>query len=269
MAQFLLVHGAWHGAWCWRRVLPLLWQAGHRPHAVTLTGLGERHRELSPAVTLQTHVDDVLAAIEAEEMDRPVLVGHSYAGMVITGAADRLAGASAGCVTPLASPPDLASSPDLGPSQDGAPPPGLARLIYVDAIVPLPGETWSSTQDAATVAARVAAAEANGALSLPPPDPAVFGLDGADRDWVARRQTPHPFAPYREPLAFDDARWRALPRSYIDCRSPALASIEASRRRVRSQGDWDLHELPTGHDPMISAPAEFAALLTRIVARDA
>lgn len=257
MAQFLLVHGAWHGAWCWRRVLPLLWQAGHRPHAVTLTGLGERHRELSPAVTLQTHVDDVLAAIEAEEMDRPVLVGHSYAGMVITGAADRLAGASAGRVTPLTPPPGV------------APLPRLARLIYVDAIVPLPGETWSSPQDAATVAARVAAAEANGALSLPPPDPAVFGLDGADRDWVARRQTPHPFAPYREPLAFDDARWRALPRSYIDCRSPALASIEASRRRVRSQGDWDLHELPTGHDPMISAPAEFAALLTRIVARDA
>lgn len=242
MAQLLLVPGAWHGAWCWRRLLPLLWQAGHHPHAVTLTGLGERRRELTHAVTLQTHIDDVLAAVQAEEMESPVLVGHSYAGMVITGAADRL-------------------------TADG--PGRVARLVYIDAIVPLPGETWSSTQDAATVAARVAAAEADGALSLPPPDPAAFGLTGADRDWVARRQTPHPFAPYREPLAFDGGRWRALARSYIDCSSPALASIEPSRRRVREQGDWDRHELATGHDPMISAPAELAALLSRIVAADA
>lgn len=237
MAQFLLVHGAWHGAWCWRRVLPLLWQAGHRPHAITLTGVGERRAALSRDVSLQTHVDDVLAAIEAEEMDCPILVGHSYAGMVITGAADQLSA--------------------HGPGR-------LARLVYLDAIVPLSGETWSSTQDAATVAARHAAAEPSGGLSLPPPDPTAFGLAGADRDWVARRQTPHPFRPYAEPLEFDTDRWRALARSYIDCNQPALASIDASKRRVRNQGDWDLHTLPTGHDPMISAPVALAELLSQL-----
>lgn len=240
MAQFLLVHGAWHGAWCWRRVLPLLWRAGHRPHAVTLTGLGDRQAALTHDVTLQTHINDVVAAVEAEEMDHPILVGHSYGGMVITGAADRL----------------TASDPAR-----------VARLVYLDAIVPVPGESWSSTQDAETVEARVAAAEADGGLSLPPPDPVVFGLEGVDRDWVERRQTPHPFAPYREPLAFDPERWQALARSYITCHAPALASIEPSRQRARNQGDWDWHELATGHDPMVSAPADLAALLTRIAAQ--
>ena len=237
MAQILLVHGAWHGAWCWQRVLPLLWQAGHRPHAVTLTGLGERRASLSPEVSLQTHIADVLAALEAEEMDQPILVGHSYGGMVITGAAEQLSARR---------------------------PAAIARLVYLDAIVPEPGEQWSSTQDEATVAARIAAANESAGLSLPPPDPAVFGLSGADRDWVVRRQTPHPFRPYQEALDFDRERWRAIPRSFIDCTQPALASIEPSRRRVRAQGDWDLHVLATGHDPMISAPAELAALLSRL-----
>lgn len=246
MADILLVHGAWHGAWCWRRVLPLLWRAGHRPHAVTLTGVGERRRQLAPAVTLATHVDDVRAAIQAEEMDPVVLVGHSYGGLVITGAA--------------AGPVPSQAAADVAP----APLPNVARLIYLDAVVPAPGESWSSGHDAQTVAARTAAAEASGGLSLPPPDPAAFGLSGADRDWVARRQTPQPFAPYREPLPFDGERWRRIPRSFIDCTAPALATIAPSRRRVREQGDWDLHEVACGHDPMVEVPERLAALIDRI-----
>jgi pimeloyl-ACP methyl ester carboxylesterase len=253
MADILLVHGAWHGAWCWRRVLPLLWAAGHRPHAVTLTGLGERRRELSRDVTLATHIDDVRTAIAVEEMDPVVLVGHSYAGMVITGAA-------AGVPTVATDGAAAAGSP----SGTTASRPTVERLIYLDAFVPAPGESWSSGQDAETVRARTVAADANGG-ALPPPDPAVFGLAGADRDWVARQQTPHPFAPFREPLAFDAARWRAIPRSFIDCIEPSLATIAASRRRVRQQGDWDLHELKAGHDPMIEVPEQLVALLDRIV----
>ena len=70
MADFVLVHGAWHGAWCWRDVLPQLARAGHRAHAVTLTGVGERKHLMSPAITLETFIADVTNAIEAEEMDR-------------------------------------------------------------------------------------------------------------------------------------------------------------------------------------------------------
>ena len=68
MANFVLVHGAWHGGWCWQRVTKALQQDGHRVHAVTLTGLGERAHLLSPAITLDTHIDDVLGLIEAEEL---------------------------------------------------------------------------------------------------------------------------------------------------------------------------------------------------------
>src|SRR2546423_14434126 len=91
MADFVLVHGAWGGAWLWKRVLPGLWQAGHRAFAVSLTGVGELRHLLSPGITLDTHINDVLGVLEAEELQQAVLVGHSYSGMVITGVADRLA----------------------------------------------------------------------------------------------------------------------------------------------------------------------------------
>src|SRR4051812_33604618 len=90
LRDLVLVHGAWHGAWCWRRVVPRLWAAGDHVVLVTLTGSGERAQQLSPAVTLREHVRDVVAAVEAEECTDAVLVGHSYGGVVVTGAADVL-----------------------------------------------------------------------------------------------------------------------------------------------------------------------------------
>ena len=92
MADFVLVQGAWLGAWCWQRVLPGLWQAGHRAWPVSLSGVGERAHQFSRDIRLATHVTDVCAVIEAGELERVVLLGHSYAGMVVTGVADRLPG---------------------------------------------------------------------------------------------------------------------------------------------------------------------------------
>ncbi len=100
MTDIVLVHGAWHGSWCWRRVLPLLWLAGHRVVPVTLTGLGERAHQISSGITLGTHVEDVVAAMRAEECSDAVLVGHSYGGLVVTGAADRLFVAAARVLRP-------------------------------------------------------------------------------------------------------------------------------------------------------------------------
>ncbi len=236
-AAIVLVHGAWHGAWCWRRVLPLLRQAGVEAHAVTLTGVGERAHLLSPAVDLHTHIQDVAGLIEAEELRRVVLVGHSYAGMVVTGVADRL----------------QREHPGL-----------LAHLVYLDATVPYPGDSWSSHQSAETRQARIESARSSGGLSLPPPDASVFGLSGDDRDWVNRRQTPQPFRLYQQPLDFDAGRVAAVPRTFIDCTSPALPTIAAARARVRSEPGWDVLELATGHDPMVSEPQALAALLLRI-----
>ena len=91
MSALVLIHGAWHGAWCWRRVLPGLRAAGHEAHAVTLTGVGERAHLLRPDLRLRDHIADVLGLIDAEELgDDLVLVGHSYGGLVMTGVADAL-----------------------------------------------------------------------------------------------------------------------------------------------------------------------------------
>lgn len=229
--DYVLVHGAWHGAWCWRRVLPGLWAAGHRAFAVSLTGVGERAHLLRPDINLQTHADDVCAVIEAEELQRAVLVGHSYGGMVITAVADRLADR-------------------------------LSHLVYLDAVVPEPGESWSSGHTPETQAARRAAISATG--TLPPADPAAFGLQGEDAAWVARRQTPQPGGVYDDPLHFDAQRINRLPRTFIDCTSPALSTIDVMRRRVRAAPGWRVVEIATGHDPMVSAPDELLAALLAV-----
>ncbi len=229
----VLVHGAWGGAWIWRRVLGPLRAAGHEVHAVTLTGDGERAHLLRPDISLATHIDDVLGLIDAEELSDIVLVGHSYGGMVITGVADAL----------------LARGPGR-----------LRQLVYVDAMVPVPGEGWGDGHPPEIVKARLAAAQAN-RNALPPPDPDAFGLSGEDRAWLLRRQVPHPFGMYRVPLQFDGPRWAAVPRMFIDCNQPAYPTIDSMRQRVREQTGWTLHVIATGHCPMVSAPDELLQCL--------
>ena len=235
----VLVHGAWGGAWIWQRVLGPLRAAGHAVHAVTLTGDGERAHLRTPGISLQTHVADVLGLVEAEELHGIVLVGHSYGGMVITGAADRLLQRNAGVIT---------------------------QMVYIDAMVPLPGESWGEQHSAEVVAARTAAALANG-HALPPPDPDGFGLNGTDRDWLLRRQVPHPFGPYREPLQFDGARWATVPRCFIDCTLPAYPTIAPMRERVRQMAGFEAIAMATGHCPMVSEPAALVGHLLALAGR--
>jgi pimeloyl-ACP methyl ester carboxylesterase len=234
MAVFVLVHGAWHGAWCWQRVIPLLHAQGHRVHAVTLTGVGERAHLRSPAVTLETHIADVVNLIEAEELDSVVLAVHSYAGMIGTAVADRM-------------------------------PHRLKHLVYVDGNVPMPGESSGSRHAPATRESRLAACAASADFSYPPPDPSVYGLSGDDHAWVARRQTPQPGRAYIAPLHFDPARVASVPRTFIDCQSPPLPTIDVSRQRVRDPAfwgaPWRVVQLDTGHDPMVSAPDDLARVL--------
>ena len=240
MANFVLVHGAWHGGWCWQRVVRPLARDGHRVFAVTLTGVGERAHLLSPAITLETHIEDVRAAIEAEELDDLVLAVHSYAGMIGTAIADRM----------------------------GA---RLRHLVYVDAVVPRPGESWSSTHSRTVREARLAGAAGSADYSLAAPDPNNYGLRGADYDWVKRRLTPHPGHCYEAPLDFDPVRVAAVPRTFVNCVQPPLPTIDAIRPRMADPNFWGgawragggarVVELPTGHDPMVTLPQELVAVL--------
>lgn len=240
MANFVLVHGAWHGGWCWQRVVQPLAAQGHRVYAVTLTGVGERAHLLSSLITLETHIADVASVIEAEELQDVVLAVHSYGGMIGTAIADRM-------------------------------PQRLKHLVYVDAVVPKPGESWSGTHASATREARIAAAQGSPDYAFPPPDPSVFGLAAGDHAWVKRRQTPHPGHTYQAPLDFDPKRVAGVPRTFIDCTTPPLATIDVIRRRVRDPRYWDgawaggagmrIVEMATGHDPMVSAPDDLVRVL--------
>lgn len=234
----VLVHGAWAGAWAWKRVLAPLRAAGHEVHAVTLSGCGSNRHALRRDITLQTHIADVLGLVDAEELCDVVLVGHSYGGLVVTGAANALLARGAG---------------------------GLRQIVYVDAMVPLAGECWSSRHSDEVRAQRSAAARGTGLNALPAPDPSGFGLSGPDRDWLVRRQGPHPFNAYLEPLPLDAERLASVPRAFIDCVSPAYPTIAPIRERVRRTPGFTVVEMATGHYPQIQDPDDFVQVLTSLI----
>ncbi len=234
-AVFLLIHGSWHGAWCWSRVRPHLHAAGFESHAITLTGVGERRHLLGAQITLKTHVQDVLGLIEAEELRRIVLVGHSYGGLVMTGV--------------------------VGAMQRQGRTELLQHLVFLDAHTPRNGESWYDLMAPDLAEQRVEVGMTlGGGVFLPAPDASVFGLDGSDRDWVNRRQTPQPLGVFRSPVQVDDAALAALPRTFIDCVNPSLGLLDVSRARVKADASWRYRAMDIGHDPMVNAPEALAAL---------
>jgi pimeloyl-ACP methyl ester carboxylesterase len=226
------VHGAWHGGWCWRRVAERLQQAGHRVFAPTLTGLGERAHLLTPAVNLDTHVQDIAGVLEAEELENVVLAGHSYAGLVISGVAARAKRR-------------------------------LRQLVYLDALLVEDGQSWAEAfPPEVTEARRKSATLTGGVKTLPAPDPKIYGFsDPADDVWLRRRLTPHPYAPFEQKVQWGFPLGNGLPKVYVDCTQPALAALAAIKARHRAE--WEFIELQTGHDLMVSAPEETARILLR------
>lgn len=200
----------------------------------TLTGLGERAHLLSSGVNLETHVDDVVGVLEAEELENVVLAGHSYAGLVISGVAARAKKR-------------------------------LRQLVYLDALLVEDGKSWAEAfPPEVTEARRKSATMTNGVKTLPAPDPAIYGFaDPADDEWLRRRLTPHPYAPFEQQIRWGCPLGNGLPKAYVDCTEPALAALSAMKARWRSGADWEVIELKTGHDLMVSAPADTAQILLR------
>ncbi len=235
MATFLLVHGAWHGGWCWRDVAPLLRQAGHAVYTPTLTGLGERAHLATPQTDLATHIEDVVKVLEYEELAAVVLVGHSYGGLVVTGVADRL--------------------PDR-----------LAHLVYLDAFVPGDGQAvldLIAPREAAHLRARVQA-EGEG-WRLPPSPGASYGVtDAADAAWVASKLVAQPFATFAQPVHLERP---GLPvaGTYILC-VPSGGLFGGFAARLRQEPGWRSREPHTGHDAMVTQPRALTDLLLEAVA---
>ena len=232
---YVLVHGAWHGGWCWVRVADRLIAAGHRVFTPTQTGLGERKHLMSAAITPDTFTDDIANLIEAEELGGVILVGHSFGGRSICGVADRM-------------------------------PERLRRLVFLDASLPQSGKSAFEQTPPELRDARIKAAQDfSGGLSMPPPKAAVFGVfDPADAAWVERRMTPHPFATYSLPLVLKHPLGNGVPASYIRCIAPAYSNTEESADYARSRADWQYLDIATGHDAMVTAPAELAEMLLAV-----
>jgi pimeloyl-ACP methyl ester carboxylesterase len=232
---YVLVHGAWHGGWCWARVAGRLIAAGHRVFTPTQTGLGERKHLLSVAITPDTFTDDIANVIEVEELDGVILVGHSFGGRSICGVADRM-------------------------------PQRLWHLVFVDASLPESGksaldQTLPELREARIKAAR----ETSGGLSIPPPPAAAFGVsDPDDVAWVERRLTPHPFATYSLPAILKNPIGNGVPATYIRCVNPAFANTASSAEYAKSRSDWRYLEIATGHDAMVTAPAELTEMLLAV-----
>jgi len=234
MSTYLLVHGAWHSGECWERVVPLLTAAGHRVYAPSLTGHGDKAHLLGPDVGLDTHVDDIVGLITDEDLDDVVLVGHSYAGLVVSAAANRVPGR-------------------------------IGHLVHLDAMVPEHGETAADIQPVTRALIDRALASGDGWRVPPLPElPPPYGLFGvtepADLAWLRTILSDHAVRCFQQPVRLDDPAVRTIPRTHIHCVGAVPEGIV--RRPVPAgQPVW---ELPTGHDCMITMPAELAELLLKI-----
>lgn len=245
--SLVLVHGAWHGGWCWRAVRAALEAEGWRVITPTLTGLGDRSHLISLDIDVETHARDIINAITWEELDRPLLVLHSYAGMPGAVAADRL--------------------------RDR-----LAGVLYLDAVIPENGETFISQNPAhGGDADRIRHEEARtramaaGGPGIPPFPATLFGIPAGSEQaaWVDRRLTPHPVNTWLTPARIANGGSNGLRRLYAHCTAPVLepSSLPYHAARVRNDPSWRYAELKTGHDAMVTAPAETAALISAF-ARD-
>jgi pimeloyl-ACP methyl ester carboxylesterase len=230
---YVLVHGAYHGAWCWKPVAKQLRGLGHEVYTPTLTGLGERSHLISIRPTLDMFVEDVAQVIKYEDLSNIVLVGHSFAGAVVSALADRM-------------------------------PEKLSHLIYLDAQVLRSGESPADMAADGLIDVYKKRAEPSGYVSIPCPPVENFGkFDSAMLDWIRDRVTPHPYQTYFDRLELKHPLGNGVPATYIAV-TPLFPNTVKSREVAREQPGWAYLELAAGHDAMLTNPDELTAMLAAL-----
>jgi len=235
MAVFVIVHGAWSGAHAWRKVRPLLRAAGHDVFTPALTGLGERAHLATREVDLDTHVQDVVGVLEYEDLREVVLLGHSYGGVVITGAADRVTAR-------------------------------LAQLVYLDAEVPEDGQSEYDLMPPDERATYEEAARTKGdGWCIPPPVPETLPDDlDPDVRWVLSRMVPQPLRTFTQPVRLTSSA-STVPRTYVYCTGGKSGQpLPPYVDRARSEPGWVYRELAAGHAAHVTAPNDLADLLLQL-----
>ncbi len=233
MSTFVLVHGAWHGSWCWNRVRRGLQAEGHEVFTPTLTGLSERQHLVSPDIDLDTHVDDIVNLILHEDLTDIVLCGHSYGGGVVTGVADRV-------------------------------PERIDTLVYLDAFVPRNGQSLHDLLPPDTAQGQIDLA--GDGWRVPPIPAEFFNVNAADRAWVDAQCTPQPLATFQQKLRLTGGGDTIGKVTYILASGWGPSPFTGFHAQAQADG-WTTRDLACGHDVMLDMPGELVAEL--LAARDA
>jgi pimeloyl-ACP methyl ester carboxylesterase len=229
---FVLVHGAWHGGWCWRRVSDLLEKGGHKVFTPTMTGVGERSHLLDAKVNLATHITDIVNVMKWEGLKNIVLVGHSYGGVIISGVAEQARDA-------------------------------IASIVFLDAFVPDDGTALAETASPQSREAIKAATE-KGEIAVKPIPAAVFKVNEKDRAWVDAMCTPHPIATLTDKISLTGARDRVGKRSYVRAKGYPSPSFDAAQAKVQALSGWRIYDMPCGHDAMVDMPDRLVEILLEV-----
>jgi pimeloyl-ACP methyl ester carboxylesterase len=228
MARFLLIHGSWHGSWCWERLLPILKARGHEVWTPTLVGLAERADEASPQTGLTAHVEQITNLIVTLDHTDLILVGHSYGGSVMVGTAERV-------------------------------PNSIRHLIYLDAFVPDHGQSAFDLMRGVEPDFVQAMRNAGSEFLVPPMSPENLGVTAqADVEWLKARLTPMPILTHREKVEAPQRKAFKIPSTYIYCLQFGLGASFATKAR---RDGWQVFEVDAGHDVMVTHPQLLADLL--------
>jgi pimeloyl-ACP methyl ester carboxylesterase len=229
MTTFVLVHGAWHGGWCYKRVARLLRRAGHEVYTPTLTGLGERSHLMSRTIDLGTHVQDIVGVIHYEELSDVVLCGHSYGGMVIAGVAEQIAAK-------------------------------IRSLVYLDAFVPENGKSLFDYLPAEQSARmRTDAAQNGDGYKVTPIPATALAVNAKDTAWVDAMCVKQPLATFEQKLALSGRQ--VSKRVYILATGWGPSSLQQFSARFKDDRGWQFISIACGHDVMLDRPQELADVL--------
>jgi pimeloyl-ACP methyl ester carboxylesterase len=226
LKTFVLVHGAWHGAWCWRDAAGILEGAGHRVFTPTLTGLGERAHLMSSAITLDTHIADVGDVFKRERIEDAILCGHSYGGWVISGAIEEIE------------------------SQVGA-------VIFLDAHVPKDGETGIEKSHHRE---EIEAALKSGRAFTCPPPASWFRVKPENCDRVDALLTPQPVGVSTQQIRLRGARERVAKKAYVRAKGFPSKTFDGYRDEAE-KNKWRIYDVGCGHDVMVDEPLQLANIL--------
>jgi pimeloyl-ACP methyl ester carboxylesterase len=229
MSTFVLVHGGFHGGWCYSRVAERLRAQGHEVYTPTLSGVGERAHLAAQPINLSTHIQDIVATIQVADLNDIILCGHSYGGMVITGVAGQVGER-------------------------------IRTLFYLDASVPEDGQCLLDLRSPESALALIEAAGETGTL-VAPLSAAHFQVNADDVEWVDRLSTPHPVGCFIQKLRFTGKEALVTRRTYVYAERFASPVAHAVYARVKELPGWKAVAIDCGHDLMIDDPDKLTILL--------